>query len=83
MAGGFLGGALFGIYLQRSLNWFRLHHNEAFSCLGWPHHKSLLRCTVESDGTLTVRALGVEETAGEDGRHPVPVHLVEKFTVGG
>ncbi len=79
--GGLLGGTLFGLYLMAGLNLFRLHHNEAFSSLGWPHHKSMLRCTVEADGSLTVRALGIEKTAGEDGQHPVPVELVEKFTI--
>ena len=83
LAGGALGGTLFGLYLQSSLNWLGLHHNEAFSSLSWPHEKAFLRCRVEGDGSLTVSVIGVERTAGETGAHPVETRLVDRFTLGG
>ncbi len=79
--GGFLGGALFGFYLWASLEWLRLHHNEAFSSLSWPHQKAFLRCKVEGDGSLTVHVIGVDRTAAETDSHPVKTHLVERFTI--
>ncbi len=81
VVGSLLGGTLFGVYLWCSLNLFRLHHNEAFSALCWPHHKNFLRCYVQSDGTLKILAIGVERTASEEGSHPVATHLIEEITV--
>lgn len=81
LVGGALGGTIFGFYLYASLNWFRIHRNEAFSSLSWPHYKSFLRCEVEKDGSLTVNVIGVDQTASETEAHPVKVHLVERFSM--
>jgi len=81
VAGGALGGTIFGVYLYASLNWFRIHRNEAFSSLSWPHFKSFLRCKVETDGSLTVNVLGVRHTEAETGSHPVKTRLVERFNM--
>jgi len=81
LVGGALGGSIFGFYLYASLNWFRIHHNEAFSSLSWPHYKSFLRCKVEKDGSLTVNVIGVDRTASETESHPVKTHLVERFSM--
>jgi hypothetical protein len=81
LVGGALGGSIFGFYLYASLNWFRIHRNEAFSSLSWPHYKSFLRCEVEKDGSLTVNVIGVDKTASETESHPVKTHLVERFSM--
>lgn len=81
VVGGALGGSIFGFYLYASLNWFRIHHNEAFSSLSCPDYKSFLRCEVETDGSLTVNVIGVERTASETASHPVRTHLVERFSM--
>jgi hypothetical protein len=81
LVGGALGGTIFGAYLFASLNWFRIHRNEAFSSLSWPHYKSFLRCEVEKDGSLTVNVIGVDRTAAENESHPVKTHLVERFSM--
>lgn len=81
LVGGALGGSIFGFYLYASLNWFRIHRNEAFSSLSSPHYKSFLRCEVESDGSLTVNVIGVDQTASETEHHPVKTHLVERFSM--
>ena len=81
LVGGALGGSIFGLYLYTSLNWFRIHRNEAFSSLSSPHYKSFMRCEVESDGSMTVNVIGIEQTADEAGAHPVKTHLVERFSM--
>jgi len=81
LVGGALGGTLLGVYLYTSLNWFRIHRNEAFSSLSWPHFKSFLRCKVEGDGSLTVNVIGVRHTEAETGKHPVETRLVERFSI--
>ena len=77
LVGSMVGGFIFGLYLWMSLNVFRVHHNEAFSSIGSPHYKSMLRCRVDKDGSLSIRAIGIEATAGENDPHPVRTHLIE------
>ncbi len=75
-------GTLFGLYLFTSLNWLRFHQNEAFSAIGSPHYKNFLRCRVKDEKTLEVWAIGVERTgAPEDMKHPVPIHVIERFDI--
>jgi len=81
LVGGAIGGSIFGFYLYASLNWFRIHRNEAFSSLSCPHYKSFLRCRVEKDGSLSVNVIGVDQTASEKEYHPVKTHLVERFSM--
>lgn len=81
LIGALLGGTLFGLYLYVSLNWFRLHHNETFSALSYPHYKNFLRCRINPDGSLTISVIGVEKTASPEERHPAASHLVEEFTI--
>lgn len=76
-----LGGTLFGLYLWFSLNVLRIHHNETFSALSWPHHKNFLRCCVQADGSMAIHVVGVERTASEKEKHPVKTHLVEKVVL--
>jgi len=76
-----ISGFIVGLYLWVSLNVFRVHHNEAFSAIGSPHYKCMLRCNVETDGSLTIHSLGVKTTDGEQGEHPVKVHLIETISV--
>lgn len=81
LSGAILGGTLFGVYLWLSLNILRLHHNEAFSALAWPHHKNFLRCVFDRQGNLTIHAVGVQRTASEKNPHPVETHLIEKVVI--
>jgi hypothetical protein len=81
LVGSMVGGFIFGLYLWVSLNLFRVHHNEAFSAIGSAHYKSMLRCSIDKDGSLTIRVIGVEASATEGGHHPVRTHLIETINV--
>jgi hypothetical protein len=81
IVGGILAAILFGLYLIVALNVFRTHHNETFSALGSPHYKCFLRCTIESDKSLTVRSIGIPRTAGQTGQHPVPTMIIEQVDI--
>ncbi len=74
------GNVLFGSYLWVSLNWFRCHHNEAFSAIQVADYKSFLRIQVQPD-KLTVHVVGVDKIAGAECSHPVKVHMVEQFDI--
>ena len=81
-AGLLLAGTLFGCYLWLALNVFRFHHNEAFSAIGSTRYKNFLRCRVRSENQVEVTVIGVDKTYGpEVGPHPVPLRIIETFTL--
>lgn len=62
---GCLGGTLFGTYLVLSLNLLKNHHTEAFGALSCPHYKNFLRCRIDKNGDLRVRAIGIPKVVSE------------------
>lgn len=61
-AGGWLfGSMIMGIYLLISLNLFRRHTNEAFSSLKIQDWKNFLRMKIDTDGSLTIFAVGLKK----------------------
>ncbi len=60
LAGGFLGALLFAAYLAAASRLCSAHTEEVFSCQAIADYKSFLRLHIARDGTLTVRALGID-----------------------
>ncbi|MFT3930147.1 MAG: hypothetical protein QM709_07595 [Spongiibacteraceae bacterium] len=61
-AGGWLLGSLImGVYLLISLNAFGRHTNEAFSSLKIEDWKNFLRLKIDTDGSLTIFAVGLRK----------------------
>lgn len=59
--GGVVGSLIMGMYLLVSLNYFGVHHNEAFSSLCITDFKNFLRLKISADGSLTVYPVGIEK----------------------
>ena len=61
LLGSLIGSVIMGIYLFVSLNYFGLHHNEAFSSIKIADYKNFLRFKIdETSGDLTIYPVGVE-----------------------
>ena len=61
LAGGFVAGIVWGIYLFISCAFFKRHWNEAFSALRLPDYKNFLRMKLEAD-RLTIYPIGLRRT---------------------
>jgi hypothetical protein len=73
VAGWLAGSLVMGLYLFVMLNVFSRHWNEAFSSLASPDWKNFLRLKIESNGTLTIYAIGIAKvprTRAERDRNP-------------
>lgn len=64
VAGGLLGGWLFGLYLMITSRISGAHINEVFSSQSLPSHKSFLRLHIGEDGKLTIHPFGVPRVPG-------------------
>jgi hypothetical protein len=62
IAGGLLGGWLFGVYLLLSSRLTGAHINEVFSSQSLTTFKNFLRLKFAADGSLVIHAIGVRET---------------------
>ncbi len=61
-SGVLIGPLITGVYLLISLNYFDVHHNEAFSAIKIPDYKNFLRFKIDADsGNLTIYPVGVEK----------------------
>lgn len=58
--GWLVGSFVMGLYLFISLNVFGRHSNEAFSSLAIEDYKNFLRLRINSEGRLTIYALGID-----------------------
>lgn len=61
LAGGFLGGWLFGLYLMVTSKLSGAHINDVFSSQSLTDYKSFLRLRIDSDGRLTIYSVGVPQ----------------------
>jgi hypothetical protein len=59
LAGGLIGGFLFGLYLYASSRWLQLNHNDAFSSMRLDSHRNFLRMRIKGD-ELTIFAIGLD-----------------------
>jgi hypothetical protein len=66
VAGGLLGGWLFGIYLAVTSRFSGAHTNEVFSAQSLTGFKSFLRMRIGRDGGLTIYPVGIPEVPGGD-----------------
>jgi len=70
LAGGLLGGWLFGLYLMLTSHVTGAHMNEVFSSQSIPDRKNFLRFKLAPGGRLKVHAVGVPEVPrGRDWRY--------------
>lgn len=60
ICGGVLAATVMGLYLLFCLNVLRKHFNEAFSALRIQGYKNFLRLCIETDGSLSVHAIGLK-----------------------
>ncbi len=63
--GGGVGGAVIGVYLSLSLNVFGANLTNAFSSLRLSGYGNFLRMHINTNGELTVHALGIEQPSGD------------------
>src|SRR5262249_27294464 len=71
-----LASTIMGLYLWRSLTWFRRHWNEAFSALRIKDYKGFLRLYLDSTGTLTVFPIALD-TVPKGGEGELTARLIE------
>ena len=63
MVGGFLGGAVFGLY-SATTSFFGAMHMDAFSAIGIKDYKNFLRMRFDKEGGLTIYAIGLDKVPG-------------------
>jgi hypothetical protein len=66
MIGGFIGGAVFGLY-SATTSFFRGMHMDAFSALGINDYKNFLRMRFDKNGGLTIYAIGLKRVPSRKG----------------
>lgn len=66
LAGGFLGGWLFGLYLMVTSKFSGAHINDVFSSQSLTGYKSFLRLRIDPDGKLHIYSVGVPEVPRGD-----------------
>jgi hypothetical protein len=59
VAGGLIGGFLFGLYLYVSSRWLQLNHNDAFSSMRLDSHRNFLRIRIKGD-EVTIFPIGLD-----------------------
>jgi hypothetical protein len=65
LAGGFAGGAVWGLYLMLTCGLFGMHANDAFSAMRLDRYRQFLRMRLTPD-SLTIYPIGIDRTPSRD-----------------
>lgn len=66
VAGGIIGGLIWGGYLIFACYRYAVHHNDAFSALACPKYRNFLRLRIKGD-ELTIYPIGLDNVPERDG----------------
>lgn len=66
LAGGVIGGLIWGGYLIFACHKYAVHHNDAFSAMASPKYRNFLRMCIKGD-ELTIYPIGLDNVPERDG----------------